>query len=332
MSIFISIASYQDPLLVATIFSAYNNAEMKDALVFGVCDQAEEPIKVNEFPFANQIRHEHIYPLMAKGPCWARHRVQNFYQGEDYFLQIDSHTLFTQGWDKKLIDAFESIASHSRRDAYYLKPVITTYPRSFKVKDFAAGIFELNSGDQSTHIMTYMKDALFCQGSFSRQIGVPTQSNSITHAFVMAAGCIFTRGSFVKEVPYDPNYYFYGEELSMMLRAFTRGYSFFHVPDVPIFHLYTDVENLPRKLHWDPADELNRVTKWQELDRRSIQRLDDLVAKKLDGLMGLGSERTLEEYASFSGIDFPNKQVLDLQKATEPRFLESLDWEKNPIA
>jgi hypothetical protein len=56
------------------------------------------------------------------------------------------------------------------------------------------------------------------------------------------------------------------------------------------------------------------------------------VAKKLDGLMGLGSERTLEEYASFSGIDFPNKQVLDIQKATEPRFLESLDWEKNPIA
>ena len=51
MSIFISIASYQDPLLVATIFSAYNNAEMKDALVFGVCDQAEETDQSKRIPF-----------------------------------------------------------------------------------------------------------------------------------------------------------------------------------------------------------------------------------------------------------------------------------------
>ncbi|MGY8772731.1 MAG: GlcNAc-transferase family protein, partial [Gammaproteobacteria bacterium] len=252
MSIFISIASYQDPLLVSTIFSAYGNAEMKDELVFGICDQAEEPIKVHEFPFANQIRHEHIDPIMAKGPCWARHRVQNFYQGEDYFLQIDSHTQFTPGWDRKLIDALGMIASNATQDSYHLKPVITSYPRSFKVKDFATGIFELSTGDRHTQIMTYMKDALFSQGSFSRQIGVPTKSDRITHAFVMAAGCIFSRGSFIEEIPYDPNYYFYGEELSMLLRAFTRGYSFFHIPDVPLFHLYTDVENLPRKLHWDP--------------------------------------------------------------------------------
>ena len=32
MSIFISIASYQDPLLVSTIFGAYNNATKKDEL------------------------------------------------------------------------------------------------------------------------------------------------------------------------------------------------------------------------------------------------------------------------------------------------------------
>ena len=33
MSIFISIASYQDPLLVSTIFSAYENAENKNDLM-----------------------------------------------------------------------------------------------------------------------------------------------------------------------------------------------------------------------------------------------------------------------------------------------------------
>lgn len=331
MSIFISIASYRDPLLVSTIFSAYGNAEMKEELIFGICDQTAEPIKVLEFPFSKQIRYEQIDPLMAKGPCWARHRVQNFYQGEDYFLQIDSHTQFTPGWDKKLIDALEIISSVSSKDGYHLNPVITSYPRSFKVKNFDAGLFELNMGDRNTQVMTYKKDTLFCQGSFSRQTGVPTQTEQITHAFVLAAGCLFSRGNFAVEVPYDPNYYFYGEEISMMLRAFTRGFSFFHIPDVPLFHLYTDVENLPRKLHWDPEDDQNRVVKWQELDRRSIQRLDALIAGKLDGLMGLGLSRSLKEYSHISGMDLQNKKVLDIKKATEPAFIESLDWKENPI-
>ena len=55
MSIFISIASYQDPLLVATLFSAYNNAEHKKDLIFGVCDQSDSGIKAEDLPFAKQI-------------------------------------------------------------------------------------------------------------------------------------------------------------------------------------------------------------------------------------------------------------------------------------
>jgi hypothetical protein len=147
----------------------------------------------------------------------------------------------------------------------------------------------------------------------------------------MAAGCIFAEGSFVKEIPYDPNYYFYGEELSMALRAFTHGYSFFHIPDAPLFHLYTDTTNLPRKLHWDPEDDENRAVKWTELDRKSLNRLDDLFAGNVEEPLNLGDERSLEDYALMSGIDLKNNIVLDLNKATESNFLESLDWKISPL-
>ena len=40
MSIFISIASYQDPLLESTVFSAIHNADNPNDLVFGICDQS----------------------------------------------------------------------------------------------------------------------------------------------------------------------------------------------------------------------------------------------------------------------------------------------------
>ena len=56
MKIFISIASYQDPLLKATINSAYNNAENPENLIFGICDQSNEPLDTKSFSFSDQIK------------------------------------------------------------------------------------------------------------------------------------------------------------------------------------------------------------------------------------------------------------------------------------
>jgi len=331
MSIFISIASYQDPLLVATLFSAYNNAEHKKDLIFGVCDQSDSGIKAEDLPFAKQIHYEHIDPSASKGPCWARHRIQGSFNDEDYYLQIDSHTQFLERWDTQLIGALTDIESHSSNDSYFSKPIITSYPRSFEVNDFSKGLFDLNVGDTNTQVMVYKEDELFCRSSFSRQIGRPTELDRNTHAYLMAGGCIFTKGAFVRDIPYDPNYYFYGEEQSMALRAFTRGYSFFHIPDVPLFHLYTDVTNLPRKLHWDPEDDKNRVVKWTEREKKSLDRLDALFAGELDQEWGLGSDRSLDDYAKISGMDLKNKCILDMDQATTPKFFQSTDWKVNPL-
>ena len=331
MSIFISIASYQDPLLVSTIFSAYENAANKNNLIFSICDQSDIAIKVNEIKFSKQIHYDHVDPLFSRGPCWDRHRAQSFFNEEDFFLQVDSHTQFAPKWDSIFIKQLKKISANQEIDEYFKKPIITSYPRSFKVLDFEKGLFELNTGDKHTQVITYRKDSLFLKGSFSRQIGIPTKHTDITHAILLAAGCIFTKGAFVKEIPYDPNYYFYGEELSLAMRAFTNGYSFFHIPDVPLFHLYTDTSDIPRKLHWDPEDDQKRAVKWTELDKKSLNRLDDLFADKVEEPLSLGKERSLEDYALISGIDLKNNLVLDIEKATESSFLESLDWKINPL-
>ena len=331
MSIFISIASYQDPLLSSTIKSACNNASNEAELVFGICDQSSTPIDMSSFSGQAIIHYDHVEPILSKGPCWARHRAQSFFNGEDFFLQVDSHNQFAPNWDKIFTEQLEKISAIQSEDNYFKKPIITSYPRSFKVLDFEKGLFSLNTGDKHTQVITYRKDSLFLKGSFSRQIGIPTKHNDITHAILMAAGCIFTKGSFVKDIPYDPNYYFYGEELSMALRAFTRGYSFFHIPDVPLFHLYTDTSDIPRKLHWDPEDDEKRAIRWTELDKKSLNRLDDLFAGKVEEPMNLGFDRSLEDYTLISGIDLKNKVVLDIEKATESSFLESLDWKISPL-
>ena len=88
---------------------------------------------------------------------------------------------------------------------------------------------------------------------------------------------------------------------------------------------------MPRKLHWDPVDDQKRAVKWTELDKKSLNRLDDLFAGKVEEPMSLGYERSLEDYALISGMDLKNKVVLDMEKATASGFLESLDWKINPL-
>jgi hypothetical protein len=50
----------------------------------------------------------------------ARYLGAKFYRGEQYYLQIDSHSEFVKDWDKKLIKMVE--------DAPARLPVISTYP------------------------------------------------------------------------------------------------------------------------------------------------------------------------------------------------------------
>ena len=92
MKIFISIASYQDPLLESTIISAYESSKNPENLVFGVCDQSSNPLDVDKFSFKNQIHYEHIDPLLSEGPCWARAEIQKKFTNEKYIYKL-IHTL-----------------------------------------------------------------------------------------------------------------------------------------------------------------------------------------------------------------------------------------------
>ena len=330
MQIFISIASYQDPLLKNTIEDAFDKALHKESLVFGICDQSDDPLDLGQFSYADQIRYEHVETIFSRGPCWARTRIQELFKDEDFYLQIDSHTLFEQRWDEILIDALNEIKNLGKNSEYHRKPFLTGYPRSFEYNE-ELKIFERHTADKNILPIGYRKDSLFMRDRFSRQIGLRTNKQGFAHGYLLAAGCLFAEGKMIREVPYDQYFYFYGEEISLMLRLFTHGYSAFHMSDLPIFHLYTNHETNKRLLHWSPEEDQNRSIKWHELEKKSIERLTDLVlGKPLNGY-GLGKIRTLEDYKILSGIDMINKEIVDEARATTSEFFEKVNWEDIPI-
>lgn len=302
MKIFISIASYRDPLLQTTVESAYTNAARPENLVFGIVDQSneDETIRLSTIPFRAQIRYHRVDPLYARGACWARNVAQSLWCNEEYYLQIDSHTLFEPGWDRVLIDNYSNLAS------YHANPVITAYPHAFSVhnnniadlkKTKFSGILTLVagdgfSGDQEMYVHT--KASI---------LGYRTP----VHGYLISGNFLFTKGKVVEEVPYDPFLFFSGEEHSLALRLWTSGYNIFHIPEVP---LYTHYGRDYRTTFWgDDAVESARPVKWWQLDLRSKNRLVEIVLGRDVGKYGLGSVRTLDDYIRLTGIDYISRNL-----------------------
>ena len=93
------------------------------------------------------------------------------------FLQIDSHTQFEKDWDLILINQLNSIKGLSD-DAYFSKPIITSYPRGFEVINLENEEFKLDSIDDLVYSIAYRKDSMFMRDLFSRQIGRPLKTKS----------------------------------------------------------------------------------------------------------------------------------------------------------
>lgn len=122
----------------------------------------------------------------------------------------------------------------------------------------------------------------------------------------LAAGFLFAPGSFVEEVPYDPELYFMGEESAMTVRAFTHGYDLFHPVEPVVWHDYIRAD---ARKHWgdhtDSGVEAEQVaTPWNKLDEASKKKVQRLLLGEDVGSFGLGQTRTLNDYEAYAGISF----------------------------
>jgi hypothetical protein len=134
-TIFVSIASYRDNECEKTVKSLFDNAKYKNNCFVGICQQNNNKIDddslINIKEWNCNINIIRISYLEAKGPTYARYLCSGLWNGEEYYLQIDSHTTFIKNWDEKLINMIKELKNRN----ISLKPVLSYYPIDIKQGD-----------------------------------------------------------------------------------------------------------------------------------------------------------------------------------------------------
>lgn len=306
-NIFISIASYLDPMLFFTIQNAIDKAEFPSLLRFGVVDQHidDQRATVAALPYARQVRFLNVHPQDTQGVSWARNLAFSLYDGEQYLLQIDSHMCFEPGWDSNLRTQYNALLQRSA------KPIISTYPYRFDLVD-GVPVYTPSEGRTALVLRPHPETPLHSGDVVLRFMGKHMFTDQPVPGCHVAAGFLFCAGQFVEEVPYDPYLYFHGEEQSLAVRAFTRGWDIFHTTWTPVYHLYKEANVAHETHHWHGEVDARRSFTGAYLTERAKLRLTRLLCGDgLPGAYGLGTVRTLADFAAFSGIDYRNMTVTD---------------------
>ena len=297
--IFVQIASYRDPELVPTIKDCISKAKNPENLVFGICWQHDESESLDEFKNDNRFKIVDIDYRESKGVCWARNKVNLLYSNEEYTLQIDSHTRFIQNWDEEIINLWKELKNQ--------KAILTTYPSQY---------YPDKPKEEWSHELHVIHTHSFKNGQTEQRPRTPIDWKNRTtpyKAIHVAAGFIFGKGTLIKDVPYDPDFYFSGEETALAVRLYTHGYDLFHPYKIILWHYYTRKDS---SKHWDDCSE------WGKLSIKANDRLNCLLKRNSNydlGIYGLGKERTLEEFQNYSGIDYKRNILhLDTKDGKEP--------------
>ena len=301
-SIFIQIPSYRDWELPKTVSDAINKASGQHELYFGIHNcvlfpgeviKPESTVNWAHIKYKESIAPENI------GVNKSRYIANEFYDGEDYYLQIDSHMRFVKDWDLKSIKMINDYMSDEIQ-----KPLITMYPPSYSYAD--------NGKTEILGDFTFLTRILFTENPNKfKETLIPTQTahkipDGCIYTASISGGFIFTLGSFAKIKP-NQKIAFWGEEPLIAARAFTHGFDLVAPTEYLAYHLYTSNQSYSkiRRNHvWKDFSE-----EWTQLAALSDIEYKIIFTENIIGPNGFGDKRSLRDYEEFAGLDFTTGKV-----------------------
>ena len=295
-SIFVQIPSYHDLELSRTIRDCLKKSSGNHTINFGVHLTYFEKNDI-EIPELSNVKFSTSLAPDNIGVGMGRFLANEFYNGEDYYLQIDSHMRFGESWDESLINTY------LKYKALGVNPAISAYPGAYEYEDLNINI--LNSAYHVPYT-DFIQDLSFQGNYVPHQRAVGNFESNVFSRSVSAAS-IFSSGEMASIKP-NKKMFFWGEEILTALRLHTHGFDIMLPESQSLYHLYYDhakgYKNLRRQVREDFPDIC------ANLEIESQNELTRIITNTPIGDQELGSVRAFGEYEAYAGINFIDKKIV----------------------
>lgn len=319
-AIFISVASYRDSECSNTINSIFSKAKWPKNVYIGICEQNKYESRFlgelcvkdyfddyKDIEYMSRVKIHKMSYKDAKGPTYARYYCSKLWSGQEYFLQIDSHTTFEKDWDATLIKMIEQCRYKPTSETETewgskgsKKPILSAYPPSdTQINTYGFPVMD------SYKINDKVKLPIFFAGFWTTETKKPIKSPK---PFV-AAGFMFMDSTFLYDVQFDPylSGLFQGEETLFSARLFTNGYDVF-APNIKVCsHHY----NRKAPMYYDDMPDFSicrNVAENKVLFMLNLRSNIPIKTLEQTGFLidhekyGLGRERSIEDFWKASGM------------------------------
>lgn len=243
-SIFIAIPCLRDTEIYKTINDIFAKAKNPSRVYVGLFYQYvtnEEMKYVSEqFKGFKNIKIKFADVQESIGINKGRNGAKSLYSGEDYFLQIDSHTKFEKSWDSDLIKCFNDARSYIGSD----KIILTSYLNEYH---YTKGITTKRTLRKKTTRPTYnymVNEELVLNFLPRWKNLIPDTKEPFIPARKFAANFTFTYGSYEKDLTLHEETIFWSEEYLKSIDLLSLGYALVYPNrEIGMTHLYADHQN-----------------------------------------------------------------------------------------
>lgn len=284
-------AGYNENYVAHTVESAYQTADDKTRITFGVSEHRTDDNFYAPASLSNIVRIHNETVERPMGVSVNRNSALDLYDGEKYILNIDPHILFMNGWDTMLISNYESAAN---KIGY--QSVMTFYLPTADGKN--GKLYPNANGTMATPVrFTSIGTNIF------RHFTNKEKNDGFALHYGLCGHNQFSIAENIYNFKFDPDIFFYGEEQAMSLRYASRGYKMF-APYSECYGYHLD----KTKTHVNyKADALSRA----RVNVDDYSRIRDIFTGGYFGHWGAPDQESLTKYIDESGFNYKAFLYLD---------------------
>lgn len=303
--IFVSVANYRDLETINTVRELLAKCSSKSELRVHVLSQLEPEDRLDFVALDGDPRVKHVVTRArdSLGVCWARSELQGMVTDEDYYFQVDSHMAEVEDdWDQMLLEDLRRAEQESEL------AIITAYPSSY----------ELTDGGRVVDRKCPTRFDVSMASGFPTATSGYVDTDELEEELFVSGNLLFSRTSLVRDVPYDPELFFVGEEITLAVRAYSAGYKIYSPTRYVMAHRYSRGPD-ERPLYWDEGEDRARKIRWWQRDLTSKWKATHVCRGEWFGKYGIQDSRLYQDFARKLRVRFPG---VDLSKVKPREDLE----------